>query len=156
MALDQDTEEETMTKPTAFFSRTYDETFSLLIETRNYITYHQSTDQRQLPPHARLQISFESMRVTSRLTQCMAWLLAQKAVHAGEITSEQAASEDYALSGGAICSDPSGPENSELPNGLRSLLDRSHRLYMRISRLDEMVRANVQASSAALALPATS
>jgi len=129
-----------MCRPTAFFHRTYDETMALLIEARNYVAYHEAFDQRSLTPNVRLQMSYESLRVTSRLTQVMAWLLAQKAVHAGELTYQQLASEQYALSGGHICFDPSGPDNLELPNGLRSLLDRSHRLYLRVSRLDEQVR----------------
>ncbi|WP_264656861.1 DUF1465 family protein [Azospirillum canadense] len=132
-----------METPT-FFNGTYDETMALLIEARNYIAYHDTVNHRTLPPHVRLQISYESMRVTSRLTQVMAWLLAQKAVHAGEITREQAASEDFALSGGDVCTDPSGPDNEALPEGLRSLLERSHRLYMRVSRLDERARMEVQ------------
>jgi regulator of CtrA degradation len=78
--------------------------------------------------------------VTSRLTQTMAWLLAQKAVHAGELTITEAASDDYALSGGEICLDPSGPDNGDLPHGLRSLLERSYHLYVRVARLDAMVR----------------
>lgn len=127
----------------AFFNRTYDETMALLVEARNYVAYHDAVDQRNLPPQIRLQVSYETLRVTSRLTQVMAWLLAQKAVHAGELTMDQLASEEYALSGGDICSDPSGPENEELPAGLRSLLDRSYRLYMRVVRLDEQVRRSV-------------
>lgn len=133
---------------TFFFNGPYDETMALLIEARNYIAYHEAADHRSLPPHVRLQISYESMRVTSRLTQVMAWLLAQKAVHAGELTKEQGASEEFALSGGEVCSDPSGPENENLPAGLRSLLERSHKLYMRVARLDEMVRDQVQQAAA--------
>lgn len=123
-----------------FFSGPYDETMALLIEARNYVAFHESVDYRRLPPRVRLQVSYESMRVTSRLTQAMAWLLAQKAVHAGELTIAQAASEEYALSGGDICLDPSGPENEELPVGLRGLLERSHQLYVRVARLDDLVR----------------
>ncbi|CCC98807.1 conserved protein of unknown function [Azospirillum baldaniorum] len=135
-----------METPT-FFNGTYDETMALLIEARNYIAYHDAASHRALPPHVRLQISYESMRVTSRLTQVMAWLLAQKAVHAGEMTREQAASDDFALSGGDICTDPSGPDNEQLPEGLRSLLERSHRLYMRVARLDERARDAVALAS---------
>lgn len=127
----------------AFFNRTYDETMALLVEARNYVAYHEAVGQRNLPPEIRLQVSYETLRVTSRLTQVMAWLLAQKAVHAGELTMAQLASEEYALSGGEICSDPSGPENGSLPSGLRSLLERSHKLYIRIVRLDEQVRRSV-------------
>lgn len=123
---------------------------ALLVEARNYIAFHEASDHRSLPPHVRLQVSYESMRVTSRLTQAMAWLLAQKAVHAGELTMAQAASEEYALAGGEICSDPAGADNEELPGGLRSLLERSHRLYARVARLDEMVRAQVEQEAAAV------
>jgi regulator of CtrA degradation len=129
-----------VTGPTAFFNRTYEETLALLVEARNYIAHQEAGDQRGLPPQLRLQVSYESLRVTSRLTQVMAWLLAQKAVHAGELTLQQAATEEFALSGGSICSDPSGPEDERLPAGLRALLERSHKLYMRVSRLDEQVR----------------
>lgn len=138
-----------MESHTFFFNGPYDETMSLLIEARNYIAYHDVAEHRKLSPQVRLQISYESMRVTSRLTQVMAWLLAQKAVHAGEITREQAVNGDFSLSGGEICSDPSGPENEDLPAGLRSLLERSHSIYMRVDRLDAMVRADVERATAA-------
>lgn len=121
---------------------------ALLVEARNYIAYQEAVDNRGLPPNVRLQVSYESMRVTSRLTQAMAWLLAQKAVHAGEMTLEQMASDEYALAGGDICADPSGPENEELPPGLRSLLERSHLLYSRVARLDEMVRREAARATA--------
>jgi regulator of CtrA degradation len=130
-------------EPSPFVNKAYDETMDLLLEARNYVAFQEGTDQRGLPPATRLQISYESMRVTSRLTQVMAWLLAQKAVYAGEMTQAQAVGKDFALSGGTICSDPSGPDNETLPNGLRSLLQRSHSLYMRMSRLEDMVRREV-------------
>lgn len=133
-----------MNGPTPFFNRTYDDTMALLVETRNYIAFQEATDQRNLPPALRLQVSFEAMRVTSRLTQVMAWLLAQKAVHAGEMTALQASSDEFALSGGNVCTDPAGPDNDALPAGLRSLLERSHNLYMRVGRLEEMIRRSVE------------
>lgn len=133
-----------MVSQTFFFNGPYDETMTLLIEARNYIAFHDAAEHRKLSPQVRLQISYESMRVTSRLTQVMAWLLAQKAVHAGEITKAKGASADFALSGGEVCSDGAGPDNEDLPVGLRSLLERSHRLYMRVERLDRMVGEEVR------------
>ncbi len=129
-----------MRAPATFFNGTFNEALSLLIEARNYIAYYEASDFTTLPSHVRLQISYESMRITSRLTQVMAWLLTQKAVHAGEISREMAASDAFALAGGTICSDPSGSENENLPGGLRGLLSRSHLLYMRVRRLDEQFR----------------
>jgi regulator of CtrA degradation len=129
--------------PSPFIDKAYEETMSLLVEARNYVAYQEASDQRSLPPTLRLQVSYESMRVTSRLTQVMAWMLAQKAFYAGEMSQARAVGEEFALSGGHVCSDPSGPDNAELPTGLRSLLERSHRLYMRVGRLEEMVRQAV-------------
>lgn len=129
-----------MNGPTAFFQKTYDETFAMLVETRNYIAFADLVEQRALPLEARLEASYQSMRVTSRLIQVMAWLLAWKAVHAGELTQDQALSDAFALSGGTVCSDPSGTDDEALPGGLRSLLDRSQRLYVRVMRLDDMIR----------------
>lgn len=135
-----------MVSHTFFFNGPYDDTMALLVEARNYIAYHDAAEHRKLSPQVRLQISYESMRVTSRLTQVMAWLLAQKAVHAGEISKAKGVSVDFALSGGEVCTDGSGPENEELPAGLRSLLERSHRLYQRVERLEQMVRDEVERS----------
>ncbi len=131
-----------MSGPATYFHKTYDETMALLIETRNYVAFQEMVDQRTLSLPVRLQLSYESLRVTCRLTQAMAWLLAQKAYFAGELTVEQLADEEYALSGGATCTDPSGPDAEAFPVGLRSLLDRSLHLYQRIERLDRQVRRN--------------
>lgn len=129
----------------AFFSGPYDEAMTLLVESRNYVAYLSESDQQRLSPGARLQASFESMRLTSRLTQVMAWLLAQKALHAGEITLTELASERFALSGEKVCADNESAESPDLPLRLRRLLDRSHSLYERIARLDAQVRQAAQA-----------
>lgn len=132
-----------MIRRAAFFSGPYDEAMALLVEARDYIAHRMERDQDPLPVNARLQCSFESMRLTTRLTQAMAWLLAQKAVHAGEMSMETLASEAFALGGAEICSDTAAEDDAGLPDRLRSLLSRSHGLYVRVGRLDEMVRRAV-------------
>lgn len=133
----------------AFFNGPYDEAMALVMEARGYAARVVSADARRLDPGRRLQASFESMRVTSRLTQIMAWLLAQKAVFAGEISLADLASAQYALSGGEVCLAIGGAADAGLPRQLRSLLERSHRLYQRVARLDEMVRRSVAAEDGA-------
>jgi regulator of CtrA degradation len=129
-----------MPSSSAFLNKTYDDAMALVIESRNYIAYRQALDERDLEPSIRLQISLETMRVTARLTQVMAWLLVQKAVEGGELTREQAMVEALALSGEVICLDTAAHDLEGVPNGLKSLLDRSHALYLRISRLDGQIR----------------
>jgi regulator of CtrA degradation len=133
----------------AFFNRTYDEAMALLVEARNYMAFRESRDVRGMAPTSRLKVSHESMRMTCRLTQIMAWMLAQKAMHAGEITLYEAAGVEYALSGAQVCLDDRGQGDNELPGALRSLLERSYRLYVRVARLDCQVRRQAEAEAAA-------
>lgn len=122
-----------------FFNKTYDETMGLMIEARDYISYGSQRDNRDMRPGDRLVISCETLRITSRLTQVMAWLLVQKAVHAGEMTQEQAVTEPYRLSGQSVCEDRDYEEMELLPRALRSLLERSYNLYVRVARLDALM-----------------
>jgi len=125
----------------AFFSRTYDETMDLMVEARNYLSHLEGGERRHAGPMAGLMISCEALRVTSRLTQVMAWLLVQRAVHQGEISGDEAMAESNRLSGTMVCLDESRAEDLALPRGLRSLLDRSLHLYLRISHLEaQMLR----------------
>lgn len=129
----------TSSRPRSIFKRSYDETLDLMIEARNYMAHRAPHDRRELACIDRLKVSCEAFRVTSRLTQVMAWLMAQRAVEEGELTMEEAC-EQFGLSGHDVCLDESHRDDQTLPRGLRSLLDRSRQLYVRIARLDEMVR----------------
>ncbi len=124
--------------------KTYDETLALMIEARNYLAYKAPRDGARLPAEIGLKASCEAFRVTSRLTQVMAWLMAQRAVHTGEMALEEACSDRYRLSGRSVCLDDSAADDDALPRGLLSLLDRSLRLYERIARLDEMTAQRSQ------------
>ena len=126
--------------PTAFFNKTYEEALALMVEAKEYIEWHEKDDGGLLLDLDRLRLSREVMRVTARLTQIMAWLFAQKAVFVGELTLAEAAREPYTLSGQDVCA-PDDPDHVHgLPAKMVDLLDRSHRLYVRVSRLDQLVR----------------
>lgn len=133
-----------MNRQTTFFSGPYDEAMALLEEARDYAAYSIENDQKHMPAGSMLKAGYESMRVTSRLTQVMAWLLAEKAMHAGEITAAELASERYALGGASVCCGDDSPYRNELPGTLRRLMDASHKLYQRVARLDAMVRRRVE------------
>jgi len=134
-----------MPKTATLLDRTFDEGVALTMEARNYIAFQeQSSHRSQSLPH-NLHVGYHHTRVSARLIQVMTWLLAMKALLSGEISPEQFASPQYALAGGEECANPIGSEMEELPSGLRSLLDRTHRLYARILRLDAMVREKLEA-----------
>ncbi len=54
--------------PTAFFNKTYEEALALMVETKDYIEWHERDDGGLLPDLDRLRLSREAMRVTARLT----------------------------------------------------------------------------------------
>ena len=130
---------------TAIFTRTYDETLDMIVETRNYMA-HVTPRVAPRPRHPDMRFSCEALRVTSRLTQVMAWLMLQRAVTCGEISPEEACQDCNRLSGQDVCLDTNAMEDDTLPPGLRSLLARSYHLYQRVSRLEEMVLVRVEAS----------
>jgi regulator of CtrA degradation len=134
-----------MPKSATLLDRTFDEGIALTMEVRNYIAYHEQADRREYDLPRCLQVGYQHTRVSARLIQVMTWLLAMKALLAGEISPEQFASSQYALGGGDECESEGGPDEADLPPGLRSLLDRSYALYARIKRLDLMVRGKLKA-----------
>lgn len=142
-----------MTNPTpvAFFDRTYDEAIALIREAREYFAERQHQPASPSRAAVELVTSCESMRLTARLTQIMAWLLVQKAIHAGELSRNDAIKPEHRLGGRNICEIEGPWSELGLPQRLQVLLERSLSLYNRIARLDDMAADMVSAP----ALPAT-
>ena len=69
-----------MAESAFFLESTYEEAYDLLIETRDYIEKRMPEIRRHASQAYKMVISVETMRLTTRLTQVMAWLLTQKAV----------------------------------------------------------------------------
>ena len=135
-----------MNKATNLLDRTFDEGVALTLEVRNYIAYHEQADRREYDLTRCLEVGYQHTRISARLIQVMTWLLAMKALLAGEISPEQFAAPQYALNIGEECSeDTNTAEIESLPQGLRQLLDRSQLLFARIQRLDTMVRTKLEA-----------
>lgn len=122
-----------------YFDSTFDEVMILASEARDYLMHQKQADFEELTAVGRLVASCESMRLTARVTQVVAWLLVQKAVHAGEITREQAVGAEFRLAGQAVCEDVQPVLDEPLPERLAELLDSSLRLYQRVARLDTML-----------------
>jgi regulator of CtrA degradation len=125
---------------TTFFNRTYDEAISLAVEARDYIADRLADQRRAADVGDRLVYDSETLRLTTRIAQVVAWLLAQRALHEGELTREDLRGDQYRLEADDVCLD-NDPEILEaLPVELQSLMGRSLSLYQRIARLDEMVQ----------------
>ena len=124
---------------TAFFGRTFEEARGLLQQTRDWLGGPGASAARGLAPEPALAFAHETLRLTARLTQIMAWLLAQRAAHAGEIAWEELREERWRLGARELCLAPPPAAAAELPEALQALLRRSELLYVRIARLDDMV-----------------
>jgi regulator of CtrA degradation len=129
--------------PTAFFTKTYDEAMGLLVEARDYVAWREPTIRAQLPAIDRVKLCCETMRMTARLTQVMAWLLAQRAIVAGEMSETDMVARQEALARLEICMTDNAADLENLPTDVIDLLDRARRLYVRVARLDDMVRRKV-------------
>ena len=123
----------------SFLNGTYEEAMKLACEARDYMAYQEPKDCAKLPPRARMVASCEAMRVTTRLTQVIAWLLVQKAVQAGEISRKEAAAEKFRLAAQDVCGQTEPAEAQPLPPRLTELLQLSLSLYQRVARLDAMM-----------------
>lgn len=119
-----------------YFDSTFDEAMALTREARDYLAYQEKGEMAKLSPVGRMAASCESMRMTARMTQVIAWLLVQKAVHAGDLSRDEAADSKYRLAGHEICGDIEPLAAEPLPERLTELLMRSHRMYQRVARLD--------------------
>jgi regulator of CtrA degradation len=126
----------------ALFDRTFEEGMSLVEECARYLDGRGREESRALPRKAALVYAGESMRVTTRLMQAASWLLVQRAVHEGDMSAEDAASDRYRLGAREICFGRRADEMEGLPEKLLELLDRSESLYRRIARFDDIFFGN--------------
>ena len=88
--------------------------------------------EADLPARISLALSCESLKVTTRLMQVIAWLLNQKAYRAGELTLDELYSDQRSL-GYAVASDEAVLQ--QLPAHAANLGRASEELYYRVHRM---------------------
>jgi len=119
------------------FKDLFREGMTLVEEAAAYLDGAGREESRVLPRPAALAYSTESMRLTTRLMQVASWLLLQRAVNEGELTSREAQAERVRVK---LSREDHGckPEIfDQLPLTLRSLSLRSVRIQERVMHLDQ-------------------
>lgn len=111
----------------------YMEAMLLADEARSYFDEAGREEREQLSPMARVAYSCESLKVTTRLMHVIAWLLTQRAVHAGELSPVQALEPSRRLGDAPVTADDVA---AGLPPHARTLIATSADLYRRVARLD--------------------
>ena len=112
----------------------YTEAMILADEARAYFDDEGREERLTLEPFVRVGFACESLKVTTRIMHIVAWLLTQRAVETGEITSPEGRRPERRL-GKAADSDPRVLD--QLPDSAKRLIHASTDLYARIQRLDE-------------------
>jgi regulator of CtrA degradation len=123
------------------FKSLFKEGMSLVEEAAAYLDGPGREDSRRLRRPAALAYATESMRLTTRLMQVASWLLLQRAVNEGELTTAQALSEKHRVRLAAqeiACSDELF---EELPEAFRQFSLRSIRVQARVAHLDRSMAA---------------
>lgn len=121
------------------FRNLFREGMGLVEETASYLDGPGRAESRDLSRTASLIYATESMRLTTRLMQLASWLLLQRAVNEGEMTQAQAGLEKAKVRIESNTTARSGTAWDEVPETLKSLIERSVRLQERIRRLDEAI-----------------
>jgi regulator of CtrA degradation len=127
------------------FDKVFREGMGLVEETANYLDGPGRQDARLLDRHGAIAYATESMRLTTRLMQLASWLLLQRAIAAGEMTTDDAHKEKHRISLSDIGRGNALTGSEQMPDALTELVERSLRLHMRVQKLDAML--NVQSKS---------
>lgn len=126
----------------------YVEAMLLADEARSYFDEGGRIERESLAPMTRVAFSCESLKVTTRLMHVIAWLLTQRAVHAGELSPQQALEPSRRLGEAPVTE--AGLLDA-LPQQARALVASSIDLHRRVARLDD-----AQAGGPRVASPARS
>jgi regulator of CtrA degradation len=121
------------------FEKTFREGMGLVEETANYLDGEGRVDARLLDRTGAIAYATESMRLTTRLMQLASWLLLQRAIAKGEMTSSETQQEKHRINLNEIGRGHELKGAEQMPEGLKLLVDRSLRLLERIKTLDAML-----------------
>lgn len=123
----------------------YTEAMVLADEARSY--FESGRFNEESDPDNLLAVSFscESLKVTTRLMHCIAWLLNQKALLSGELSEGEAWNYDRALGAGPT-TDQSMVDR--FPAEARQIVITSEELFQRLQRLSMRMEQEMAAESA--------
>ena len=121
------------------FRALFREGMGLVEETAAYLDGPGRDESRKLDRQASLAYASESMRLTTRLMQVASWLLLQRAVAEGEITSDQARAEKARVRLNSQDTTTTLVEYESLPERLRELIGLATRLHARILHLERLL-----------------
>ena len=125
------------------FSRLYTTGMGLIEEVASYLDGEGRASSRELSREASFLYATESMRLTTRLMQLASWLLLQRAVNEGEISTENARVEKAKVKFSATPSERGGPGWSDLPERFVGYVSKGDLLFEQVIKFDALERAEM-------------
>lgn len=119
-----------------FLQRNYDETLSLLQQCGNYLEYRGKYERIAMDIEERVLYTIATSHITVQLTSVLSWLMAWKAVEAGEIDIDELCTEKYRLQEIHPLTDDQIKMFTDLAQPIPNLVQASTMLYMRMRRLE--------------------
>lgn len=126
----------------AFLQRNYDETVALLQQCSNYLEHQGKYERVTMGIEDRILYTIATSHITVQLTSVLSWLMAWKAVEAGEIALEDLQRSRYKLQDVRPLSDEQIKMFNKLSRPVPDLMEASCNLYARMSRLEQGVLEN--------------
>ena len=111
----------------------YVEAMLLADEARSYFNDAGQAERALLDPMARVVLSCESLKITTRLMHVIAWLLTQRAIEAGEMAADLGDDPLRALAASPVTEDEA---MATMPEDTQSLIRASIDLYRRAERIE--------------------
>jgi regulator of CtrA degradation len=121
------------------FDHIFKEGMALVERTASYLDGPGRKEAKALAGGVGVLYATESMRLTTRLLDLASWLLIRRALREGEITEDEARKKRRRVKLQALGRPTHVKGYSELPIGLRSLIEESFILHDRISQLDRIL-----------------
>jgi len=118
---------------------TYREALALAERVQAYIAARPSGGHAARGETADAVYAAETLRLSTRVINVVAWTMTRKAVIDGEIDEAEARRPERRLGDAQVCLDAPVGELSLLPQPVREMLDESKRLYERAARLQAML-----------------
>jgi regulator of CtrA degradation len=121
------------------FDKVFKEGMALVERTAAYLDGPGRQESKQLKSPLTLVYATESMRLTTRLLELASWLLIRRGVKDGEISVAEAAVRRERVKLQPLGRPTHVKHYSDLPDGLRELIDESFALNDRILQLDRAI-----------------
>jgi regulator of CtrA degradation len=118
------------------FDRVFTEGMALVERSASYLDGEGRREAKGLASNVTVLYATESMRLTTRLLELASWLLIRRALKEGEITPEEAQKKRARVKLQTLGRPSHTKGFSELPKGLRDLIEASFALHDRIVQLD--------------------